>query len=101
MTDHLYLSVPSALCLYPGTSLCFAQSYFPLTRAARVLCRYAKGLEQHPNDVSLNTGIARMHMMMNNIDKGVFMYKRVRRPPPPPLLCLCGPFPFTLSGTCK
>ena len=43
-----------------------------------LLEHYGKGLEAHPNDTCLMTGIARIHMMMNNVEKGVFMYKRVR-----------------------
>ncbi len=39
---------------------------------------YTRGLEAFPNDVSLLIGIARIHGMMNDVERSVTFYKRVR-----------------------
>ena len=38
---------------------------------------YQKGLENFTNDVSLLTGIARIHSLMNDVEKSIGFYKKV------------------------
>lgn len=52
--------------------------YVKLDQPNTAIENYVKGLEAHVNDPALMTGIARIHSMMNNVDKAVTMYKKVR-----------------------
>ena len=52
--------------------------YVKLDQPNTAIDNYQRGLEAAPGDVALMTGIARIHSMMNNVDKAVAMYKKVR-----------------------
>jgi tetratricopeptide repeat protein 8 len=51
--------------------------YVKLDQPNTAIESYTKALEAHVNDTALLTGIARIYMMMNNVEKSVFMYKKV------------------------
>jgi tetratricopeptide repeat protein 8 len=51
--------------------------YVKLDQPNTAIENYTKALEAHVNDTALMTGIARIYMMMNNVDKSVSMYKKV------------------------